>query len=231
MKVLYTDVDGTLVGPGGYLLHSPRIAHALVRARDAGLAVVPVSGRGRLQLRELCRLLGLPRAIGELGCVHVEGHEVRYEFGAFPFTGRTPVEAMEAEGAIDCALSLGFEPHDPWNEGREATFLLRGDVDLAEANAALDRAGFHWCRLLDNGRVVHLAPTGVGKPFGVQVDMAGHVVAVADAAYVGDTASDVACAELVGRFWLVANADPGLSGRRTEGAYGDGVAEVIDSLI
>lgn len=226
--ILYIDVDGTLVGPGGDLLHSRRIVDALLRARAAGLDVVPVSGRGRLQLRELTRLLGLPRAIGELGCVHVEGHEVRYEFAAFPFTGMTPVEAMEAEGAVDCALSLGLEPADPWNEGREATFLLRGHVDVAEANAALDGAGLAWCRLVDNGAVYHLAPTGTGKAFGVRVDLARHG---GEAAYVGDSVSDAECAGEVGRFWLVANADPSLSGPRTVGSYGDGVAEVIDSLL
>ena len=43
-------------------------------------------------MRELCRLLGLPRGIGELGCVHLEGNEVRYELGDFPFVGETPVE-------------------------------------------------------------------------------------------------------------------------------------------
>lgn len=231
VRVLYTDVDGTLVGPGGDLLWSRRVVDALLRARQAGLHVVPVSGRGRLQLRELCRLLGLPRAIGELGCVHVEGHEVRYEFGAFPFTGRTPVDAMEADGALECALSLGLEPHDPWNEGREATLLLRGEVDVAAANAALDEAGFAWCRLVDNGAVFHLAPTGTGKAFGVRVDRARHGLAIEDAAYVGDSASDVACAAEVSQCWLVANAEPSLAGLRTGGGYGDGVAEVIDSLL
>lgn len=242
VKAVYVDVDGTLTGPGGDLFWNGtvRVAEALVRAREAGVAVVPVSGRGRLQVFELCRLLGLPRAIGELGCVHVEGRQVRYELGDFPFTGVTPVEAMHAKGAVLAALDLGLTPHDPWNEGREATYLLRGTVDEAEASAVLAARGFDWCCLLDNGRLAregrlhsyHLAPAGTGKAFGVRIDRAAHGLAVEDVVYVGDAASDLACAAEVARCWLVANADPDLEWpHRTHGQYGDGVAEVLEGLL
>lgn len=236
MKVLYVDVDRTLTGPGGDLFYggSTRIADALVRARAAGLTVVPVSGRGRVQIFELCRLLGLRRGIGELGCVHIEGREVRYELGRFPFRGETPVEAMLARGALGAAMDFGLEPFDPWNEGREATYLLRADrgVDVADANAELRRLGFAWCELVDNGAAYHLAPAGTGKLHGVEVDRRHHGLAAADVAYVGDSASDLACADAVGECWLVANSDVSRDWpRRTAGAYGDGVAEVIDGLL
>lgn len=241
IAVLYVDVDGTLVGPGGDALwdHSTRMVEALLRCRSAGVAVVPVTGRNRVQVRELCRLLGLPRGVAELGGVHVEGLEVRYELGEFPFPGRTPVEAMEAEGALALALGMGLEPHDPWNEGRVATVLLRGTVDVAAANATLAGHGFGWCQLIDNGvlrrrgmHAYHLAPRGVGKAHGVREDRAHHGVAREDAAYVGDAAADLACSEEVGQCWLVANADPALEWQlRTGAPYGDGVAEVVDRLL
>lgn len=243
MRALYVDVDGTLVGPGGFLFWngSTRIADALLRAAGAGIAVVPVSGRGRVQIFELCRLLGLPRGVAELGCVHVEGREVRYEFGDFPFAGGTPVEVMVERGAIRAALDLGLEPHDPWNEGREATYLLRGLVDVAQANQALADRGFSWCELVDNGvlagregrpHAYHLAPARTGKSFGVRVDRERHGLGIGDVAYVGDSASDLACAPEVTRCWLVANAEPSLDWPlRTAGQYGDGVAEVIDLLL
>lgn len=237
MKVLYVDVDRTLTGPGGDLFYggSTRVADALVRARTAGLAVVPVSGRGRLQVFELCRLLGFPRGIGELGCVHVAGREVRYELGRFPFRGETPVEAMLARGAVGAALDFGLAPFDPWNEGREATYLLRrssAGIDVGAANAELVRLGFDWCELLDNGAAYHLAPAGTGKAYGVEIDRAVHGLAREDVAYVGDSASDLACAPVVGQCWLVANSDESLDWpQRTAGAYGDGVAEVIDRLL
>ncbi len=236
MKVLYVDVDRTLTGPGGDLFYggSTRIADALVRARAGGLTVVPISGRGRVQVSELCRLLGLPRGIGELGCVHVEGREVRYELGRFPFRGETPVEAMLARGAIGAVVDFGLEPYEPWNEGREATYLLRADrtVDIAAANDELDRLGFGWCRLVDNGMAFHLAPAGTGKPSGVEIDRAHHGLARDEVAYVGDSAGDLACADVVGECWLVANADMSLEWPlRTAGAYGEGVAEVVDRLL
>ena len=64
-RVLYVDVDGTLVSPGGDLFWegSTALVDALLAARAGGLAVVPVTGRGRVQVRELCRLLGLAREI------------------------------------------------------------------------------------------------------------------------------------------------------------------------
>jgi len=242
-KTLYVDVDGTLVGPGGALFWngSTRIADALVRAAEAGLAVVPVTGRSRAQVFELCRLLGLPRGVAELGCVHVEGKQVRYEFGAFPFTGETPLQAMETRGAFQAALRLGLEPHEPWNQGREATFLLRGMVDTVAANAVLTEAGFSWCELVDNGVLVgregkphayHLSPAGTGKPFGVRIDRERHGLAIEEVAYVGDSVSDLACAAEVGRCWLVSNADPSLEWPlRTAGPHGEGVAEVIDQVL
>jgi hypothetical protein len=262
VKVLYVDVDGTLVGPGGDLFYggTTRVADALLRARAADLDIVPVSGRGRLQIFELCRLLGLSRGVAELGCIHVTGRDVRYELGAFPFVGETPVEAMLGRGAVQVAIDAGLrgpnamtglrgpnamsglEPHDPWNEGREATYLLRGKVDVAAVNAALGAAGFEWCELVDNGLLArradgkvhayHLAPAGTGKAFGVRLDRLHHGVLCEDTAYVGDSASDLDCAAEVGSLWLVANADGGLHWpNRTAGSYGDGVAEVIDRLL
>jgi phosphoglycolate phosphatase len=244
VRALYVDIDGTLVGPGGDLLWSntTRTVDALLRCREAGVAVVPVSGRTRIQVRELCRLLGLSRGIAELGCVHVEGLEARYELGGFPFPGETPVEAMVSRGPLELVLGLGrLEPHEPWNEGREASYLLRGDVDVDKADATLRDHGMGWCQVVDNGvlqvrggHAYHLAPAGTGKASGVRADRERHGLAAEECAYVGDAASDVGCAREVGEgwCWLVDNADPGLDWPlQTAGAYGDGVAEVVDRLL
>jgi hydroxymethylpyrimidine pyrophosphatase-like HAD family hydrolase len=239
VTTVYVDVDGTLVGPGGDLLASgtTRLTEALLAARAAGVDIVPVTGRSRVQVRELCRLLRFPRGIAELGCVHVDGHEVRYEFGDFPFTGETPVEAMLHRGAVDVALGFGLEPHEPWNEGREGTYLLRGDVNAADVNRALADAGFGWAVLVDNGalrrggHVLHLAPTGIDKTRAVARDRARHGVGRDDAVYVGDGEGDVAVAPEVGACWLVANAEPALEWpHRTDAPYGDGVAEVLERI-
>ncbi|HEV3351811.1 MAG TPA: hypothetical protein VG076_02745 [Acidimicrobiales bacterium] len=242
-RVLYVDVDGTLVSPGGDLFWdgSTVLVNALLAAQRAGLAVVPVTGRGRVQVRELCRLLGLPRGIAELGCIHLEGNEVRYELGAFPFVGETPVEAIVRRGALDLVRAVAdLEPHDPWNEGREATFILRGQADVAAVNKALVEHDFGWCELVDNGglarrpgsRAYHLAPVGTGKVNGVAVDRRRHGIDKAAASYVGDSAADLACAPEVDECWLVANAEPDLVWPlRTAAPYGAGVAEVLNRLL
>lgn len=242
-RVLYVDVDGTLVSPGGDLFweDSTALVDALLAARAADLAIVPVTGRGRVQVRELCRLLGLSRGIAELGCIHLEGNEVRYELGAFPFVGETPVEAIINRGPLDLVRATAdLEPHDPWNEGREATFILRGGADVAAVNNALAHHGFDWCELVDNGALsrrpgshaYHLAPVGTGKAAGVAVDRSRHDIDRAGAVYVGDSAADIACAPEVDECWLVANAEPDLAWpQRTTAPYGAGVAEVINRLL
>ena len=242
-RVLYVDVDGTLVSPGGDLFWegSTALVEAMLAASRAGLAIVPVTGRGRVQVRELCRLLGLGRGIAELGCIHLEGNEVRYCLGDFPFVGETPVEAIVGRGPPDLVRAIAeLESHDPWNEGREATFILRGHADVAAVNEALVDHGFGWCELVDNGalarragwRAYHLAPVGTGKVAGVAADRARHGIDRLTAVYVGDSAADLACAPEVGECWLVANADPDLEWpHRTTASYGGGVAEVITRLL
>jgi hydroxymethylpyrimidine pyrophosphatase-like HAD family hydrolase len=242
-RVLYVDVDGTLVGPGGDLFWegSTALVDALLAARRAELAVVPVTGRGRVQVRELCRLLGLTRGIAELGCIHLEGNQARYELGAFPFVGETPVEAMVARGPLDLVRAAAdLESHDPWNEGREATYILRGSADAGAVNNALVEHGLAWCELVDNGALArrpgssayHLAPAGTGKVAGVAVDRRRHGIDRANAFYVGDSAADLACAPEVGECWLVANAEADLEWPlRTAAPFGAGVAEVVNRLL
>src|SRR5205807_4284370 len=160
-------------GPGGRLVlgWTDTLRQCLAGGQARGLDRRPGGRRGRVQVRELCRLLGLPRGIGELGCVHLEGSEVRYELGPFPFHGETPVEAMVARGVLDLLVThADLEPHDPWNEGREATLILRGTADVAAANRLLAERGFSWCVVIDNGALFrrpghayHLAPAGTGK--------------------------------------------------------------------
>ena len=90
-RILYTDLDGTLLARGGSVLAdaegepSARVAEAIVAANRNGIAIVPVSGRGRIQLIELTRLLGWRSFIAEAGGVTVretdEGAETILNIG------------------------------------------------------------------------------------------------------------------------------------------------------
>ncbi|TLM97639.1 MAG: hypothetical protein FDZ75_04115, partial [Actinobacteria bacterium] len=75
VELLYTDLDGTLLAGGGTLLAdgagapSSACAEAIVALNRAGLEVVVVSGRSRLQLTEVVRMCGWSDFIAEAGAV------------------------------------------------------------------------------------------------------------------------------------------------------------------
>jgi hydroxymethylpyrimidine pyrophosphatase-like HAD family hydrolase len=260
-RVLFSDVDGTLVGRGGSLLAdlegTPTLAaaEALVAARRAGLEVVLVSGRTRAQLFEACRLLGLHDAIGELGTVLLRDGKVELQWGQTPRDlGATPAEALERSGALAMVLDRyagRIEPHAPWHQSRQGTALLRGQVDAAEVDEALRAEGFGWAHLKDNGRLrgayphlgagethaFHLLPAGVGKAATAAAYLAERGLPPAAAAAVGDGPADLEIADAVGAMFLVANgawAARRDAARRvvvTPSGAGDGFAEVVAALI
>ena len=135
VRVLYTDVDGTLVGPLGNLLwNGSRIptlaaAEALVRAAREGLEIVPLTGRSRATMSELCRVLGLPSWICELGAIRVyeRGEEVVRDHGAFPGEGSPAGElAHAAKRLVDVFLKKEFKT------GMDSKMLLARYQELAE---------------------------------------------------------------------------------------------------
>jgi HAD superfamily hydrolase (TIGR01484 family) len=260
VAVLFCDVDGTLVGRGGSLLAdldgepSLAAAEALVAARRAGLEIVLVSGRTRAQLFEAGRLLGLRDAIAEMGAVLVCDGRAELQWGEAPRDlGETPAEALERSGAVHALLdtfSGRIEPHVPWHENRQGTALLRGQVEVAEVDAALRAKGLGWTRLLDNGRLrgayphlgpgethsYHLLPAGVSKAATAATFLAARGLEPPQAAAVGDGPADLELADAVGAMFLVANGAwaAAEAGQRrvivTPSSAGRGFAEVVSVL-
>jgi hydroxymethylpyrimidine pyrophosphatase-like HAD family hydrolase len=259
--LLFSDVDGTLVGRDGSLLADldgrPTLAaaQALVAAHRAGLEVVLVSGRTAEQLRETGRLLGTRDAIAELGTVLVRGRQVELVWGSAPRElGGSPAEALERSGALAAVLE-GFagriEPHTPWHLGRRGTCLLRGRVDPAAADRLLADRGLGWARLLDNGRLrgayphlgpgpthaYHLVPAGVSKAGTAAAYLAGRGLDATRAAAIGDSPADLQLAAVVGAMFLVANgawsaaAAPGTPVILTPSPAGQGWAEAVSALL
>jgi len=154
IEVIYTDLDGTMLGKGGALLidgagtPSTQTAEALVKLTRAGIPVVPVTGRSDIQLVEIVRICGLDDFIGESGAVMSwwtgTTREERYLLPQWDDTllaGRTPYEVMVDAGAEKLLLDAfpgQLEYHEPWHEPRTATALLRGRVDIEAAQALLD---------------------------------------------------------------------------------------------
>jgi len=260
-RVLFSDVDGTLVGRGGSLLAdldggpSLLAAEALVAARRTGLEIVLVSGRTRTQLFEACRLLGLRDAIGELGTVLLRDGRAELQWGQTPRElGATPLEALERSGALTAVLDKfagRIEPHTPWHQGRQGTVLLRGQVEAAEVDALLRAEGFGWAHLKDNGRLrgayphlgagethaFHMLPAGVSKAATAALYLAERGLEPAGAAAVGDGPADLEIADAVSAMFMVANGawaaemDASRQVIVTPSSAGGGFAEVVEALI
>lgn len=232
VKVIYTDVDGTLLGPDGSLFATNKgrlslyPAKALVNLKERGIDVVMVSGRSRRQLFGDARLLGLRNYIAELGC------EIVHELGERVYLNAPGVKLVEGnlyktiEQSQAPALLLDnfkgyLEYHTPWSQGRECTHVFRGYVQLSEVNSFLLKNGFDWLRIVDNGIVqrkgrlkkeisevhaYHLLPKGVGKETGLKRDLELRGFKAEEVIAIGDALSDVSLADEVAALFLVSNA-------------------------
>lgn len=270
VEVTYTDLDGTLLGPGGSLLidadgrPSTLTAQAVARVNAAGLVAVVTTGRNRIQCAEITRLLGWRGFIAELGCVIVpdRGADPIFNTGDWPESAlapaETPAERIERAGAT-AALMRAFpgllEPHAPYHLNREGTVLLRGLVDLEEAQSVLAKLDVP-VAIVDNGIVhpiatglaelpevhaYHLMPPGVSKVGAVREDLARRGLTRAQSAAIGDAVTDVGMADACALGVVVANAfedaevcDAARSRANvyaTAGQRGEGWAEYADAWI
>jgi phosphoglycolate phosphatase len=255
LRCVYTDLDGTLLGRGASLFRDGEGRFTLLAARAleacfrADVEVVPVSGRRRVTLFEDARLLGLSSFVYEVGGgMVVDGEPTLLTGDLQPHGGKTVADLIEESGAPRLLLERyagRLEYHEPWHEGREITHLLRGLVDVGEANTLLAGEGLGHLRLVDNGAIspkpslahledrphaYHLLPSGASKANGVAAHMRARGYSAASCIAVGDSSEDLGIAAVVGRFFLVANAAADGGGpnvERTEASHGDGFYEAV----
>ncbi len=261
-RCAYLDLDGTLLGRGASLLHDGdgRVSLLGVRAIEAclraGIEVVLMSGRRQAQVGEDARLLGATSYIYEAGCVLVFDGEEHWLTGDLRPGERTVYEQIEASGAPALLLDRyqgSLEYHEPWHTGREISHLFRGRVDAPEVDALLAEHGHGNLRIVDNGvvhrrsaalavhdhvRGYHLIPAGASKTAAVAAHMRARGLGRHETFGVGDSREDLATADALGHFWLVANAvdrDPTLraavAGRPNvsvaQESHGAGVYEAV----
>jgi len=262
IRCLYLDLDGTLLGRGASLLHDGegtvsidgvRAVQACLRA---GVEVVLMSGRRRMQVHEDARLLGGSSFIFESGaCVVLEGEEHWLTGELLP--GELSIaEQIERSGAPTLLLERyegRLEYHEPWHVQREVSHLFRGLVDAGEVDGVLVEHGHGDLRLVDNGvvnrrsaalaalphvRGYHLLPAGASKAAALALHRRARGYARAETFAIGDSREDLACAAEVGVCWLVANAvqrDPSIRSevaahrnvRVAEAGHGSGVYEAV----
>jgi phosphoglycolate phosphatase len=173
----------------------------------------------------------------------------------------TIAQQIERSGAPALLLERyagRLEYHEPWHVDREVSHLFRGLVDAFEVDELLAAHGHGQLRLVDNGvvhrrspalaglphvRGYHLVPAGVSKASAVAFHRRVRGYERDETFAAGDSREDLACAEHVGTFWLVANAvqrDPSIreaaarhdNVRVAEAGHGAGVYEaVVGSLM
>ena len=233
--IVYTDLDGTMVGPrgcffrsidGGYTLEP---AQALVDLHRAGGQLVLVSGRTRPQLIEASRIFGADGYIAELGAVvgWDGGRQQEVLRGAMPYAygTRTPMQVMAELGVVEDLFGRWpglIEWHSPWHAGHEADAMLRGRVEVTAVDRWLTDRDLGWLGLRDNGvlpprrattlapealpaHVYHLMPNGLSKGLAVARDLERRGLSRGDAIAIGDSVSDLEMAPHVGQMWIVPN--------------------------
>ncbi|MBK5220335.1 MAG: HAD family phosphatase [Thermoleophilia bacterium] len=228
LRCVYTDLDGTLLGPRGSLFRDAEGAFSMAQARGieachrAGVEIVVMSGRREPQVHELARLMGQPSYIYEAGCAYaIEGETTLLTGDLQPNEDGTIYEQMEARGtprALFERFEGKLEYHEPWHHGRVLSHLFRGKVDVEEANALLAERGDGDLRLLDNGAIgtpmptvegrthaYHLVPRMVSKANAASAHARAQGYDPSECIAVGDSIEDLEVAAAVGHFFVVAN--------------------------
>lgn len=237
IEVIYTDLDGTMLAPGGRVFvndngePSGQLGEAIYGLKKAGVEVVVVTGRNRNQLAEIIRLLDLSGFMGEMGTVvqYGVGDKATYSFltgdmAYDPACGKTPHQTIEESGIVKKLIGAFpglLEYRTPWCEGREVTHMLRGRVELAEAQAILDKGPLP-LMITDNGRikdtltnstltldkdihVYHVQPKGCSKEVAVRTDIERRGIDRAKTAAIGDSRTDALMGRAAGVFCTVQN--------------------------
>ncbi len=241
-RVVYLDLDGTLLGPRGSLFDgddgrwSDDAGIALSLLRKAGAPVVLVSGRSRARLESVARLVGAAGVLPELGAPDC-GYPTR--------PGEAIHEAIARTGILEELLSREFrlEEHPAAAWGREASLVLRGTA-APELDAWVRERSDGTLQLADNGRigpgnvhVYHLLPAGASKAASVTRDLAERGVDPATCLMIGDSAQDLDIGTTGVVIALVRNgaeASPELAACApwvTRGAYAAGVREAVEAWL
>ncbi len=228
LKIIYTDLDGTLLndqgclikdGHGRYFLEG---VECIKKIGEKNIDMVLVSGRNKTQLRYNAQMLGLKNYIAELGCelVYDLGKDVRVTFDA------KKIDYAITHGGKDLAsiihiLKQAFpkkiEGKVEWSQYRSYNALFFGEIDLSKANQLLKEKGFGGLCLVENGKsalvnldldvknlyIYNLMPKGVDKAQAIALDRKIRGVSKNQCIALGDSITDISMAREVGYFFLM----------------------------
>jgi HAD superfamily hydrolase (TIGR01484 family) len=231
LKVIYTDLDGTLFNDKGsiisdkngcYYMEAIRLLPEIFKKK---WDIVLVSGRNKYQLRYNAQMIGLKNYISELGSelVYNLGEKVYTTFDHkkakydFTYKGKDLIKIIEL-----------FKSHFPnkveskieWSAYRSYNVLFFGEIDLDEANVLLRSNGYKDIVMVDNGysliedldldvgrlHIYNLMPSGVNKGEGIKLDKKIRNFKKDNCIALGDSPEDLKMAGEVKYFFLMGNA-------------------------
>ncbi|MBM3710572.1 MAG: HAD family phosphatase [Actinobacteria bacterium] len=231
LKVIYTDMDGTLLNDQGCAIKDAdgryyfEVLKLFERIERNNWDIVPVSGRSKVQLRYNAMLLGIKNYIPELGCemVYNLGEKVFITFDNSKYgyeitnKGKDLIRIIELfkkyfQGKIDSNLE--------WSIGRTYNALFFGDIDVKYANEILSKNGYEGLALVDNGfsklvnlsldvenlKIYNLIPKDVDKSSAVKLDKKVRKLKAKNCIALGDSVEDLKMAKEVHAFFLMRDA-------------------------
>lgn len=215
-RALACDYDGTLAHDG---VVTPSTATAIDRFRESGRHLFMVTGRELPQLKQVCPILD------RFEWVVAENGALLYR----PATNQTRLLCEPASQPL--VESLRRFEIKPLSVGQAVIATVEpNEVVVLEE---IKRLGLELQVIFNKGSVMVL-PSGVNKATGLTALLQEAGVSADEVVGVGDAENDHAFLECCGVGVAVANALPMLKERAdfvTNGARGDGVAELIDMIL
>lgn len=196
VKLVATDVDGTLTLRRGVLLVSLEAIEAIRELEASGVRVSLVSGNSLPITAGLARYFGATGpSVAENGCV------VFYEGKTVHLCKGRPPDELRRE-----LLEAGFR--ESWQNAyrhHDLAFYPPPGYDRGMLSRIIEKYGMI---LYDSGYAVHIQPPGGGKDAGVEAAAKLLNVSLQETLAVGDGLNDLPMLEVAGHSACPVDADP-----------------------
>ena len=230
IKVVYTDMDGTILNNRGCLIMDDEdnyymgAVEQLKNLSSKNIDVVLVSGRNKMQLRYNAQMMNLKNYIAEIGSevVYDLGREVHTTYDKSKLKHEFASLGPDLDKVADLlkkAFPLQIEYKADWNRYRSTNVLFLGNINLEKANKLLEENGYGDSVLINNGTTslypscldldkmyfYNLMPKGVDKSSGVRLDKEIRTLSSENCIALGDSPEDLKIAGEVKYFFLMNN--------------------------
>ncbi|OFW51151.1 MAG: hypothetical protein A2163_03935 [Actinobacteria bacterium RBG_13_35_12] len=231
LKVIYTDLDGTLFNDKGCIVKDYRgdyyfdAIRLLPAVANKNWDIVLVSGRSKFQLKYSAQIIGLKNYIAELGAelVYNLGEEVYITFDK-----RELKYDLASKGKDLLEIIKLFKNNFPdkieskmeWSRHKSYSAVFFGEINLDKANMLLEDKGYKGLVMVDNGislledldlrvkkmHIYNLMPVDVNKANGIKFDKKIRNLDTDNCIAMGDSPEDLKMAGEVKYFFLMGNA-------------------------